>query len=94
MGINDLELDTQLQMFNKRVLKVDPAVLDLAGYHCIRNFFETINLAERKIKRVQSSQQLVNNFIHITLIEFVSLDLNLFTLRLLILYILHFILSL
>ena len=54
-----MEQDTQMQLYHKRVLKVDPALLDLAGYHCIRNFFETINLAERKLRRLQHSQQLV-----------------------------------
>ena len=42
-------------MFNTRVLKVDPAKLDLAGYHCLRNFFETINLVERKLRKISAS---------------------------------------
>ena len=42
-------------MFNTRVLKVDPDKLDQPGYHCLRNFFETINLFEKKLKRLSSS---------------------------------------
>ena len=42
-------------MFNTRVLKVDPVKLDVAGYHCLRNFFETINLVERKLRKISSS---------------------------------------
>lgn len=54
--MGDLEADTQQNLFAKRVLKVDPVLLDMAGYHCIRNFFETINLAERKLRKLHSHQ--------------------------------------
>ena len=56
-GMNDLEHETQVFMFNLYVLKVDPAKLDSAGYHCLRNFFETINLGERKLKKISASYQ-------------------------------------
>ena len=56
-GMGDMEHDTQVHMFNSKVLKTDPALLDLAGYHCLRNFFETINLDERKLKKISSSYQ-------------------------------------
>lgn len=49
-------VEVTISFFN---LKVDPLLLDLAGYHCIRSFFEAINLAERKLRRLQHSQQLV-----------------------------------
>ncbi len=54
-GMNDLEHETQVLMFNTRVLKVDPDKLDKPGYNCLRNFFETINLFEKKLKRMASS---------------------------------------
>ncbi len=50
--MSDLEQETQLNMFNTRVLKVDPVKLDMAGYYCLRNFFETINLVERKLRKI------------------------------------------
>ena len=53
--MTDLEHETQVLMFNTRVLKVDPDKLDQPGYHCLRNFFETINLFEKKLKRLSSS---------------------------------------
>ena len=53
--MNDLEHDTQVYMFNTYVLKVDPLKLDSAGYRCLRNFFETINIMERKLKRISAS---------------------------------------
>ncbi len=53
--MSDLEQETQVNMFNTRVLKVEPIKLDLAGYHCLRNFFETINLVERKLKKISAS---------------------------------------
>ena len=55
--MNDLEHETQVYMFNSYVLKVEPSKLDTAGYHCLRNFFETINLVERKLKKISSSYQ-------------------------------------
>ncbi len=55
--MNDLEHDTQVYMFNTYVLKVDPLKLDGAGYRCLRNFFETINIMERKLKRISASYQ-------------------------------------
>lgn len=56
-GMSDLEHETQLCMFNSYILKVDPSKLDNAGYHCLRNFFETINLVERKLKKISTSYQ-------------------------------------
>ncbi len=53
--MSDLEQETQVKMFNTRVLKVEPIKLDLAGYHCLRNFFEIINLVERKLKKISAS---------------------------------------
>ena len=55
--MSDLEHETQVLMFNTRVLKVDPDKLDKPGYNCLRNFFETINLFEKKLKRMTSSYQ-------------------------------------
>ena len=59
-GMADLERESQIFMFNTRVLKVDPSVLDSAGYSCLRNFFETINLSERKLKRISGTSTLVS----------------------------------
>ena len=50
-----MEHETQNQLFQTRVLKVDPAKLDFAGYQCLRNFFETINLVERKLRKVSAT---------------------------------------
>ncbi|XP_019857623.1 PREDICTED: ubiquitin carboxyl-terminal hydrolase 24-like [Amphimedon queenslandica] len=60
-SIGDLESDTQQSLFTKRVLRVEPVLLDMAGYHCIRSFFETINLAERKLRKLHSHQLVVDN---------------------------------
>ena len=54
--ITDLEMDTQHALFQKQVLRVDPAIIDLSGYHCIKTFFETINLSERKLRKMHSGQ--------------------------------------
>lgn len=59
-GMTDLEHESQVFMFNTRVLKVDPSMLDSAGYSCLRNFFETINLSERKLKRISGTLNLVS----------------------------------
>ena len=60
-GMTDLEHESQMLMFNSRVLKVDPSMLDSAGYSCLRNFFETINLGERKLKRISGTLNLVSD---------------------------------
>jgi ubiquitin carboxyl-terminal hydrolase 9/24 len=59
LSMGDLELESQQNLFHKRVLRVDPLILDVAGYHCIRNFFESINLSERKLRKLQHSHQLI-----------------------------------
>lgn len=59
--MTDLEHESQMLMFNSRVLKVDPSMLDSAGYSCLRNFFETINLGERKLKRISGTLNLVSD---------------------------------
>lgn len=61
-GMADLERESQLYMFTSRVLKVDPSVLDSAGYSCLRIFFETINLGEKKLKKISGTQSLVSCF--------------------------------
>ena len=58
-GMTDLEHESQVFMFNTKVLKVDPSMLDAAGYSCLRNFFETINLGERKLRRISGTLSLV-----------------------------------
>ena len=57
--MTDLEHESQVFMFNTKVLKVDPSMLDAAGYSCLRNFFETINLGERKLRRISGTLSLV-----------------------------------
>ena len=64
-GMTDLEHESQVFMFNTRVLKVDPSMLDSAGYSCLRNFFETINLSERKLRRISGTLNLVGIVYHI-----------------------------
>ena len=45
-------------------VQVDPSKLDHAGYQCLRNFFETINLAERKLRKVSSTyHNIVSSYI-------------------------------
>eukprot|EP00731_Ephydatia_muelleri_P019119 Em0011g1159a len=45
-GLADMEAETQSNLFNARVLKVDPAVLDTAGYQCLRRLFEIVEIPE------------------------------------------------
>ena len=50
-----MEPETQASMFNTRVLKVDPSLLDAAGYQCLRRLFEAINLNEKKLRKTTMS---------------------------------------
>ncbi|XP_046339329.2 ubiquitin carboxyl-terminal hydrolase 24-like isoform X2 [Haliotis rufescens] len=50
-GITDLEAETQNQLFQKEILRLDPAKLSEKGFTCFKNFFESVNLYEHKLKR-------------------------------------------
>ena len=54
-GMADLEHETHLYIFKMYMVKVDPSKLGTAGYHCLLNYFETINLAKRKLKKIGTS---------------------------------------
>ena len=96
IGMADMELETQTQLFQTRVLKVwnhythhtlttltthtqvDPAMLDQAGYQCLRNFFETINLAERKLRKISSTYHSIVSSTHTHTVLYFNLYLHFF----------------
>jgi ubiquitin carboxyl-terminal hydrolase 9/24 len=50
-GLMDLELETQMQLFQKEILRLEPSRLSEKGFHCFKSFFESVNLKEHKLKR-------------------------------------------
>lgn len=49
-GLADLEMDTQTQLFQKELLKLDPSKLTDKGFTCFKNFFENVNKYEHRLK--------------------------------------------
>ncbi|BFY99847.1 hypothetical protein BsWGS_02887 [Bradybaena similaris] len=54
-GISDLEMDTQTNMFQKEVLRIDPAKLSESGFKCFKCFFERVNQYEHRLKIANST---------------------------------------
>ncbi|CAL1529935.1 unnamed protein product [Lymnaea stagnalis] len=50
LGITDLDIDTQNQMFQKMILSIDPAKLSENGFMCFKCFFERVNQYEHRLK--------------------------------------------
>ncbi|XP_064607447.1 ubiquitin carboxyl-terminal hydrolase 24-like isoform X2 [Liolophura sinensis] len=50
-GLADLEPETQSQLFQKELLKQDPAKLSQQGFTCFKSFFESVNLYDHKLKK-------------------------------------------
>lgn len=49
-GLTDLEMETQSQLFQKELLKLDPAKLSEKGFTCFKSFFENVNKFEHRLK--------------------------------------------
>ncbi|XP_062568779.1 ubiquitin carboxyl-terminal hydrolase 24-like [Saccostrea cucullata] len=49
-GLPDLEMETQTQLFQKELLKLDPSKLTEKGFACFKNFFENVNKYEHRLK--------------------------------------------
>ncbi|KAL5016318.1 hypothetical protein ScPMuIL_005907 [Solemya velum] len=46
----DLEMETQSQLFQKELLKLDTAKITEKGFTCMKRFFESVNMYEHKLK--------------------------------------------
>ncbi|XP_063403289.1 ubiquitin carboxyl-terminal hydrolase 24-like [Mytilus trossulus] len=49
-GLPDLEMDTQSQLFQKELLKLDPVKLSEKGFTCFKSFLENVNKYEHRLK--------------------------------------------
>lgn len=49
-GISDLEKNCQLQLFQDRMLKLDPTKYTPTGFACFRRYFESVNSNEQKLR--------------------------------------------
>ncbi|GFQ83735.1 ubiquitin carboxyl-terminal hydrolase 24 [Trichonephila clavata] len=52
--LQDLESDTQSMLFQYKLLKLDPALLTYTGFMCFKTYFESVNTAEHRLKRMAS----------------------------------------
>ena len=50
-GISDLEKDTQVQLFQKEFLRLDPMKLTTKGFTCFKTYFENVNEYEHRLKK-------------------------------------------
>lgn len=50
-GLMDLEMETQTQLFQKEILRLEPSQLSEKGFLCFKCFFESVNIKEHKLKR-------------------------------------------
>ncbi|XP_076309376.1 ubiquitin carboxyl-terminal hydrolase 24-like isoform X2 [Tachypleus tridentatus] len=49
--LQDLETDTQSQLFQQKLLKLDSSQLSSKGFRCFKTYFESVNIAEHKLRR-------------------------------------------
>ncbi|XP_050400806.1 ubiquitin carboxyl-terminal hydrolase 24 isoform X1 [Patella vulgata] len=49
--LTDLEADSQNQLFQKEILRLDAVKLSEKGFACFKSYFENVNLYEHKLKR-------------------------------------------
>ncbi|CAH1774066.1 unnamed protein product [Owenia fusiformis] len=54
-GISDLEADTQANLFEKEILRLDPTKISVKGFYCFKNFFEQVNLYDQKLRKSGST---------------------------------------
>ncbi|XP_070196439.1 ubiquitin carboxyl-terminal hydrolase 24-like isoform X2 [Littorina saxatilis] len=66
-GLMDLEMETQMQLFQKEILRLEPSRLSEKGFHCFKCFFESVNLKEHRLKRN-------NNSLMVEKVELLGLD--------------------
>uniref|UniRef100_T1IKX5 ubiquitinyl hydrolase 1 n=1 Tax=Strigamia maritima TaxID=126957 RepID=T1IKX5_STRMM len=50
--LEDLETDTRSQLFQQKLLKMDPAQVTMRAFQCFKTYFESVNIEERKLKKV------------------------------------------
>ncbi|KAK2704726.1 ubiquitin carboxyl-terminal hydrolase 24-like [Artemia franciscana] len=51
----DLEASTQVQLFKEKLLSLDPVSLTMRGFHCLRMYFESVNVTEEKFRRYNNT---------------------------------------
>ncbi|KAG1652915.1 Ubiquitin carboxyl-terminal hydrolase 24 [Nymphon striatum] len=67
--IQDLESDTQSQLYQNKLLKMDPEVITEKGFSCFQTYFESVNLNDHKLHKsgntliVEKLDPAVNDFL-------------------------------
>ncbi|XP_057299797.1 ubiquitin carboxyl-terminal hydrolase 24-like isoform X2 [Hydractinia symbiolongicarpus] len=49
--INDLQAETQKELFVSKILKTDVSKMKEIGFKCFKSYFESVNICEHKIRR-------------------------------------------
>lgn len=57
--ITDLEADTQMDLFSKKLLSMNAEDTTKQGFDCFKKFFENINLANNNMRKGPSQDRIV-----------------------------------
>ncbi|CAM1321691.1 USP24 (predicted) [Pycnogonum litorale] len=49
--LQDLESDTQSNLFHNKLLKMDPVKITKTGFSCFKTYFESVNINDHKIRK-------------------------------------------
>ncbi len=49
--ISDLESETQLNLFQEKLLSLSPQTLSPVGFDCFKDYFESVNISEGKLRK-------------------------------------------
>ena len=59
--ISDLESDTQLKLFNEKLLATPPESMSTRAFECFKDYFESVNITEGKIRKGFATSLLVES---------------------------------
>ena len=59
--ISDLETDTQLKLFREKLLSTSPETMSTHAFDCFKDYFESVNISEGKIRKSFATSLLVES---------------------------------
>ena len=59
--ISDLETDTQLKLFREKLLSTSPETMSTYAFDCFKDYFESVNISEGKIRKSFATSLLVES---------------------------------
>ena len=59
--ISDLESETQLKLFREKLLSTSPETMSTHAFDCFKDYFESVNISEGKIRKSFATSLLVES---------------------------------